>query len=187
VFTTKHYSFFWESFLIKTHKYIFEALRDLIDAIHLFYQNQFPYWSFEKLILHFDFENNLMCIQKLYFWHSTCRMTSESSNSFIKVTKLWKEKKKKWINTLTPWLLNNVFLNVWVMVCSELVAHNSWNASLQRLNHHTGWGQSLLIIVACAWNEERPSLLFLSRSKISTSLAIPFWAWIIFLSWKNPD
>ena len=45
----------------------FNRVYDLIDAIHLFYQNQFPYWSFEKLILHFDFENNLMCIQKLYF------------------------------------------------------------------------------------------------------------------------
>ena len=68
MFTIKLYSFFWESFLIKTHKHIFEALRDLIDAIHLFYQNQFPYWSFEKkLILHFDSENNLMFIQKLYF------------------------------------------------------------------------------------------------------------------------
>jgi hypothetical protein len=30
-------------------------------------------------------------------------------------------------------------------------------------------------------------LLFLSRSEINTSLAIPFWAWIICLSWKNPD
>jgi hypothetical protein len=37
-------SFFWESFLIKTHKHIFEALRDLIDIIDLFYQkNSFPY------------------------------------------------------------------------------------------------------------------------------------------------
>jgi len=88
-------------------------------------------------------------------------------------------KKKKEINTLTPWLLNHVFLNVWIMVCSELVAHDPWNASLQRPNQHTGWGQSLLILTACAWNEERPYLLFLSRSEISTSLAIPFWAWII--------
>ena len=91
----------------------------------------------------------------------------------------------KWINTLTPWLLNHVFLNVWIMVCSELVAHDPWNASLQRPNQHIGWGQSLLILTACAWNEERPSLLFLSRSEISTSLEIPFWAWIIFLSWKK--
>ena len=96
-----------------------------------------------------------------------------------------KKKKKKWINTLTSWLLNHVFLNVWIMVCSELVAHDSLNASLQRPNHHTRWGQSLLIIVACAWNEKRPSLLFLSCSEISTSLAIPFWAWIIFLSKKK--
>jgi hypothetical protein len=87
-----------------------------------------------------------------------------------------KKRKKKWINTLTPWLLNHVFLNVWIMVCSELVAHDPWNASLQRSNHHTWRGQSLLIIAACAWNEERPSLLSLSRSEISTSLAIPFWA-----------
>jgi hypothetical protein len=42
------YHFFWESFLIKTHKHIFEALCNLIDAICLFYQNQFSYWSFEK-------------------------------------------------------------------------------------------------------------------------------------------
>jgi len=114
-------------------------------------------------------------------------MTSELSNSIIEVTKLKKRKRKKneWINTLTPWLLKHVFLNIWIMVCSELVAHNSLNASLQRSNHHTGWGQSLLIIVACAWNEERSSLLFLSRSEISTSLEIPFWAWIIFLLWKK--
>jgi len=65
-----------------------EALRNLIDAIHLFYQNQFSYWSFESLILHFDFKNNLMFIQKRYFWHSTYRIKSESSNSIIKVTKL---------------------------------------------------------------------------------------------------
>jgi len=96
-----------------------------------------------------------------------------------------KRKRKKWINTLTPWLLNHVFLNVWIMVCSELVAHDLWNASLQRPNHHTGWGQSLLILTACAWNEERSSLLFLSLSEISTSFAIPFLAWIIFLSWKQ--
>ena len=97
------------------------------------------------------------------------------------------KKRKKWINTLTLWLSNHVFLNVWIMVCSTLVAHDLWNSSLQRPNYHIGWGQSLLILTACAWNEERPSLLFLSRSEISTSLAIPFWAWIIFLSWKNPD
>jgi len=78
-----------------------------------------------------------------------------------------------------------VFLNVWIMVCSELVTHDPWNASLQRPNHHIGWGQSLLIIAACAWNEERPFLLFLSLFEISTSFAIPFWAWIIFLSWKQ--
>ena len=71
------------------------------------------------------------------------------------------------------------------MVCSELVAPDPWNASLQRPNHHTGWGQSLLIIAVCAWNEERPSLLSLSLSEISTSLTIHFWAWIIFLSWKQ--
>jgi len=56
---------------------------------------------------------------------------------------------------------------------------------LQRPNHHAGWGQSLLILNVCAWNEERPSLLFRSRFEISTSLAIPFWAWINFLSWKK--
>ena len=121
-------------------------------------------------------------------------MIIESSNSIIEVTIInqkenkkkreRKKKKKKWI-TLTPWLLNHVFLNVWIMVCSKLVAHDPWNASLQRPNHHTRWGQSLLIIAACAWNEERSSLLFLSRSEISTSLAIPFWAWIIFLSWNK--
>ena len=82
--------------------------------------------------------------------------------------------KKKRINTLTPLLLNHVFLNVWIMVCSELVAHNSPNASLQRINHHIIRGQSLLIIAACAWNEERLSLLFLLRSKISTSLQTLF-------------
>jgi len=54
-------------FLIRTHEYTLEALRNLIDAIHLFYQNQFSYWSFESLILHFDFKNNLMFIQKRYF------------------------------------------------------------------------------------------------------------------------
>jgi len=58
--------------------------------------------------------------------------------------------------------------------------------SLQRPNHYTGRGQSLLILTACAWNEEMPSLLFLSRSEISKSLTIPFLAWIIFLSWKIP-
>jgi hypothetical protein len=62
MFTTKHYSFSWESFLIRTHKYTFEASRDLIDAIRLF-----PYWSFEKLNLHFDFKNNLMFIQNNNF------------------------------------------------------------------------------------------------------------------------
>jgi len=97
----------------------------------------------------------------------------------------WKNEKMKWMNTFTPWLLNHMFLNVGIMVRSELIAHDPWNASLQRSNHHTWRGQSLLIIVACVWNEERPSLLFLSRSEISTSLAIPFWAWIIFLSLKK--
>jgi len=92
----------------------------------------------------------------------------------------------KWMNTLTPWLLNHVFLNVWIMVRSELVAHDPWNASLQRSNHHTWRGQSLLIIVACLWNEERPSLLFLSRFWNKYIPCDPFfWAWIIFLSWKQ--
>jgi len=54
--------FIFLSFLIRTHKYTFEASRDLIDVIRLF-----PYWSFEKLNLHFDFKNNLMFIQKPYF------------------------------------------------------------------------------------------------------------------------
>jgi len=40
----------------------FWSLTDLIDAIHLFYQNQFPHLSFEKLNLHFDLKNNLMFI-----------------------------------------------------------------------------------------------------------------------------
>jgi len=66
----------------------------------------------------------------------------------------YKLKKRNEINTLTPGLLNHVSLNVWIMVYSELVAHDSWNASLQRPNHHTGRGQSLLILTACAWNEE---------------------------------
>jgi hypothetical protein len=47
---------FQESFLIRTHEYIFEASRDLIDAIHHLYQNPFPYWSFEKMIWYFDFK-----------------------------------------------------------------------------------------------------------------------------------
>jgi len=113
-------------------------------------------------------------------------MIIELSNSIIEVTIInQKEKKEKEMNPI-PWLLNHVFLNVWIMVCSELVTYDSWNASLQRPNHHTRWGQSLLIIAACAWNEERPSLLSLSLSKINTSLTIPFWAWIISFMKKIP-
>ena len=183
MFTTKHYSFFWESFLIKTHKHIFEALCDLIDTIHLFYQNQFPVGVLKKnwsrilvsKIIWCLFKNDIFDIL-LVEWQVNKQLLHRGDQT------LKRKRKKKWINTLTPWLLNNVFLNVWIMVCSELVAHNSWNASLQRLNHLIRWGQSLLITAACTWNEERPSLLFLSRSEISTSLAIPFWAWIIFLS-----
>jgi len=53
---TKHYSFFWESFLIKTHKHIFEALRDLIDIIDLFYQKiPFPIRVLKKIDLAFWF------------------------------------------------------------------------------------------------------------------------------------
>jgi hypothetical protein len=62
---------------------------------------------------------------------------------------------------------------------------NSWNKFLCKcINHHTGWGQSLLILIVRAWNEKKSSLLFLSHSKISIFLAVPFWAWIIILSWK---
>jgi len=67
---------------------LFEASHNLIDAIHFFYQNQFPHWNFEKLNLHFDFKNKFDVYLKRYFRHSTCRMTHESSNSFIEVTKL---------------------------------------------------------------------------------------------------
>jgi len=45
------------------------------------------------------------------------------------------------------------------------------------------WRKAIFVIPFTFWN--RPSLLFLSRSEISTSFAIPFWAWIIFLSWKK--
>ena len=172
----------------KTQKYTLTISHDLIDLIDLFYQNPFPYWSFEKLVLHFDSENNLMFIQKPYIFNI---LLVEWQVNQATLSLRWlnykqkKEEKKEMNKHPTPWLLNHVFLNVWIMVCSELVTHDSWNASLQWPNHHTGWGQSLLIIAACAWNEERPSLLFLSRSEISTSLATPFWAWIVFLSWKK--
>ena len=64
------------------------------------------------------------------------------------------------------WLLRHVVLNVWIMVCSELIAHRLTKCiSLQRPNHHIGRGQSLLILTVCVWNEERLSLLFLSYSK----------------------
>jgi hypothetical protein len=67
---------------------------------------------------------------------------------------------------LTPWLLRHVALNVWIMVCSELIAHRLMKCiSLQRPNHHIGRGQSLLILTACVWNEERLCLIFLSPSK----------------------
>ena len=129
-------------------------------------------------------KNNLMFIQKWYFWHSTCRMTSESSNSIIEVTKLWikkrrKKKKKKWINTLTPWLSNHLFLNVWIMVCSELVAHDPLKCIFAKIkpSHLTRskfidhsclrlkWGKAIFVIPFTFWNT--------------------FWAWIIFLSWKK--
>ena len=45
-------------------KYTRTISHDLIDAIHLFYQNQFPYWSFENLIWRFNLKNKLMFIQK---------------------------------------------------------------------------------------------------------------------------
>jgi hypothetical protein len=41
----------------KTQKYTLTTPYDLIDIIDLF-----PYWSFEKLIWHFDFKNILMFI-----------------------------------------------------------------------------------------------------------------------------
>jgi hypothetical protein len=73
---------------------------------------------------------------------------------------------RKWTVILTPWLLRHVVLNIWIMVCSELIAHRLTKCiSLQRPNHHIGRGQSLLILTACVWNEERLSLLFLSHSK----------------------
>jgi hypothetical protein len=53
----------------KTQKYTLTISHDLIDLIDLFYQNPFPYWSFEKLVLHFDSENNLMFIQKPYIFN----------------------------------------------------------------------------------------------------------------------
>jgi len=68
----------------------------------------------------------------------------------------------------------------------NLLLINSWNAFLcKSLNHHTRRGQSLLNLTACAWNKKRPSLFFLSHSKINISPAVLFWAWINFLSWKS--
>jgi len=184
VFTISIIHFFWESFLIKIHKHIVEALCDLIDAIHLFYQKSvslFEFWK--KIDLAFWFQKIIWCLFKndifdilLVEWQ-----VNQATPSLRWLNYKNNCEKKKRINTLTPLLLNHVFLNVWIMVCSELVAHNSRNASLQRINHHIIRGQSLLIIAACAWNEKRLSLLFLSRSKISTSLANPFWAWRIYL------
>jgi hypothetical protein len=95
-------------------------------------------------------------------------------------------KNKKWTVILTPWLLSHVVLNLWIMVCSELIAHRLMKCiSLQRPNHHIRRGQSLLILTACVWNEKRLSLLFLSHSKKGISLAVPFWAWIIFFHEKS--
>jgi hypothetical protein len=57
-------------------------------------------------------------------------------------------------------------VNVCIMICNELVAHELTKCiSLQRPNHHTRWGQSLLIITACTWNEEMSPFLFPSQSK----------------------
>jgi len=57
-------------------------------------------------------------------------------------------------------------LNVCIMICNELVAHELTKCiSLQRPNHHTRRGQSLLIITVCAWNEEISPFLFPSHSK----------------------
>ena len=93
--------------------------------------------------------------------------------------------KKKWINTLTPWLLNHVFLNVWIMVCSW--TRYSWPMKCIFANTKTSyWMRSKFIdlnYLRLKWG--KATLLFLSRSEISTSLAIPFWAWIIFLSWNK--
>jgi len=73
---------------------------------------------------------------------------------------------RRWTVILTLWLLRHVVLNVWIMVCSELIAHRLTKCiSLQRPNHHIGRDQSLLILTACVWNEERLSLLFLSHSE----------------------
>jgi len=65
-----------------------------------------------------------------------------------------------------PVTLEPSVLNVWLMVGNELIGHRFVKCiPLQRPNHHIGRDQSLLILTACVWNEERPSLLFLSHSK----------------------
>jgi hypothetical protein len=67
------------------------------------------------------------------------------------------------LHTIT---LEPSILNVCIMICSELVAHELTKCiSLQRPNHHTRRGQSLLILTACAWNEKMSHFLFLSHSK----------------------
>jgi hypothetical protein len=151
-----------------------KASRDLVEVIHLcfsFHIGVLKIWSGILIlkIIWCLFKNDIFDIL-LVEWH-----VNQATPS-VRWLNYKPKRKKKWINTLTLWLLNHVFLNVWIIVCNELVAHDPWNVSLQRPNHHTGWGQSLLIIAACAWHEEKPSLLFLSRSEISRSLAIPFWA-----------
>jgi hypothetical protein len=66
-------------------------------------------------------------------------------------------------------------LNVCIMVCSGFVVHRLMKCiSLQSPNHHTRRDQSLLILIACVWNEKMPSLLSLSHFKINIFLVILF-------------
>jgi len=107
--------------------------------------------------------------------------------SFGRVNSEPKCTNKKWIVILTPWLLSHFVLNVWIMVYGEVFAHRLMKCiCLQRPNHHIGRGQSLLILTTCIWNEERPSLLFLSHSKKYIPCG-PFLSLNNFSYMKNPD
>ena len=128
---TKHYLFSWESFPLKTHKYTFAALHDLIAHFIFFTKIFSARMNFEKL--------NLLLVSKT-IW---CLFKNKMNQAIL--SSRWPSSKPENMNrkmnchshTMT---LKPSILNVWIMICSEFVVHGLVKCIfLQILNHHTRW------------------------------------------------
>jgi hypothetical protein len=154
------------------HKYTFAVLHDLVDSIHFFYQKSFFPMEFWKIKLVFLFQNWI----NVYFEIILIERQMNQATPSLR----WLNSKQKYMNrkmsshphtmTLEP----NVLI-ICIMVCSGFIIHRLMKCiSLQSPNHYTRRDQSLLILTVCAWNEEMPSLLSFSYSKMNISLVISF-------------